>query len=205
MSIIRIVSLLAWIYISAFQRVRSLSLKLLQFKHISFPNFSLGAKDISAREPGGGLGKSMCFWLREVRRVLLGACFVIAGVTVFRRTVPCSCLGTQELQRDDEGQSGAAAGSLSALFRRVVNVCQSQFVVIGQVFPPPLVAKVTRLLLQRILNDPVYGVQVRTVLMSSVSRKRIFSGFTMVIPPGRQSVEAGSSRDLVPFPDCSTK
>lgn len=68
---------------------------------------------------------------------------------------------TQELQRDDEGQSGAAAGSLSALFRRVVNVCQSQFIVIGQVFPPPLVAKVTRLLLQRILNDPVYGVQVR--------------------------------------------
>lgn len=32
---------------------------------------------------------------------------------------------------------------------------------IGKVFPPPLVAKVTRLLLSRILNDPVYGVQVR--------------------------------------------
>lgn len=67
----------------------------------------------------------------------------------------------QELQRGEEGQPSTWTGSLSGLFRRVVSVCQSQFAVIGQVFPPPLVAKVTRLLLQRILNDPVYGVQVR--------------------------------------------
>ncbi|CBN78181.2 conserved unknown protein (Partial), partial [Ectocarpus siliculosus] len=59
------------------------------------------------------------------------------------------------------GQSTASEGSLSGLFRRVVTVCQNQFAVIGQVFPPPLVAKVTRLLLSRILNDPVYGVQAR--------------------------------------------
>ncbi|CAM9743759.1 unnamed protein product, partial [Ectocarpus fasciculatus] len=69
---------------------------------------------------------------------------------------------TQELQRGDGmGQSTASEGSLSGLFRRVVTVCQNQFAVIGQVFPPPLVAKVTRLLLSRILNDPVYGVQAR--------------------------------------------
>ncbi|CAN0144396.1 unnamed protein product, partial [Pylaiella littoralis] len=68
---------------------------------------------------------------------------------------------TQELQRGDTNQSSASAGSLSGLFRRVVTVCQNQFSVIGQVFPPPLVAKVTRLLLSRILNDPVYGVQAR--------------------------------------------
>ncbi|CAM9479806.1 unnamed protein product, partial [Ectocarpus sp. 4 AP-2014] len=68
---------------------------------------------------------------------------------------------TQELQRGDMGQSTASEGSLSGLFRRVVTVCQNQFAVIGQVFPPPLVAKVTRLLLSRILNDPVYGVQAR--------------------------------------------
>eukprot|EP00904_Undaria_pinnatifida_P003770 jgi/Undpi1/13394/HiC_scaffold_8.g03053.m1 len=68
---------------------------------------------------------------------------------------------TQELQRGDQDQSAASTGSLSGLFRRVVTVCQNQFAVIGQVFPPPLVAKVTRLLLQRILNDPVYGVQAR--------------------------------------------
>ncbi|CAN0373177.1 unnamed protein product, partial [Hapterophycus canaliculatus] len=59
------------------------------------------------------------------------------------------------------GQSLASEGSLSGLFRRVVTVCQNQFGVIGQVFPTPLVAKVTRLLLSRILNDPVYGVQAR--------------------------------------------
>ncbi len=46
----------------------------------------------------------------------------------------------------------------------MVSICQNQFAVIGQVFPPPLVAKVTRLLLSRILNDPVYGVQVGVVL-----------------------------------------
>eukprot|EP00752_Nemacystus_decipiens_P010830 g9629.t1 len=68
---------------------------------------------------------------------------------------------TQELQRGDVDQSAASAGSLSGLFRRVVTVCQNQFAVIGKVFPPPLVAKVTRLLLSRILNDPVYGVQAR--------------------------------------------
>eukprot|EP00903_Cladosiphon_okamuranus_P022367 g20571.t1 len=68
---------------------------------------------------------------------------------------------TQELQRGDIEQSAASAGSLSGLFRRVVTVCQNQFAVIGKVFPPPLVAKVTRLLLSRILNDPVYGVQAR--------------------------------------------
>lgn len=86
------------------------------------------------------------------------SCHVQAPVRPARPLI--GWLGPQELQREDEGQSGAAAGSLSALFRRVVSVCQSQFVVIGQVFPQPLVAKVTRLLLQRILNDPVYGVQV---------------------------------------------
>ena len=70
------------------------------------------------------------------------------------------------------GQSTASEDSLSGLFRRVVTVCQNQFAVIGQVFPSPLVAKVTRLLLSRILNDPVYGVQVRSnsSLSACVSR-----------------------------------
>lgn len=74
----------------------------------------------------------------------------------------------QELQRGDIEQSAASAGSLSGLFRRVVTVCQNQFAVIGKVFPPPLVAKVTRLLLSRILNDPVYGVQVRACAYARV-------------------------------------
>ncbi|CAM9953203.1 unnamed protein product, partial [Choristocarpus tenellus] len=59
------------------------------------------------------------------------------------------------------GNSGAAVDSLSGLFGRVVATCQSQFAVIGQVFPSPLVPRVMRLLLHRILSDPVYGVQAR--------------------------------------------
>ncbi|CAM9358850.1 unnamed protein product [Chrysoparadoxa australica] len=51
--------------------------------------------------------------------------------------------------------------SLSGLFGRVVNVCSQEFALIGKLFPPSLVPKVTRLLLQRILNDPVYGIQAR--------------------------------------------
>ncbi|CAN0427568.1 unnamed protein product, partial [Discosporangium mesarthrocarpum] len=69
---------------------------------------------------------------------------------------------TQKLQRGEEvGNSAAASDSLSSLFGRVVSTCQSQFSIIGRAFPPPMVPRVTRLLLQRILSDPVYGVQAR--------------------------------------------
>lgn len=93
----------------------------------------------------------------------------------------------QELQRGDIEQSAASAGSLSGLFRRVVTVCQNQFAVIGKVFPPPLVAKVTRLLLSRILNDPVYGVQVRVYEFVFVFSR------VHAVRPGR------SSRDFLAF------
>mmetsp|Transcript_6316 Transcript_6316/g.9453 ORF Transcript_6316/g.9453 Transcript_6316/m.9453 type:complete len:597 (-) Transcript_6316:737-2527(-) len=51
--------------------------------------------------------------------------------------------------------------SLSSLFGKVISVCQTEFPLITKVFPPIMAPKVTRLLLQRILNDPVYGIQVR--------------------------------------------
>ncbi|CAM9682371.1 unnamed protein product, partial [Phaeothamnion confervicola] len=73
---------------------------------------------------------------------------------------------SQRLQRIDGATAatagGAAAfGSLSGLFGRVIVVCQSEFGIIMRAFPAPLVPKVTKLLLQRILNDPVYGIQAR--------------------------------------------
>ncbi|KAJ1441108.1 exocyst complex component Sec10-domain-containing protein [Ochromonadaceae sp. CCMP2298] len=50
---------------------------------------------------------------------------------------------------------------LSGLFSVIDSVCQEQFTLIRKVFPPHSVAKVTRMLIQRIFNDPAFGLQAR--------------------------------------------
>lgn len=50
---------------------------------------------------------------------------------------------------------------LSGLFSMINNVCQEQFDIIQKVFPANEVARVTRLLIQRIFNDPAFGIQAR--------------------------------------------
>lgn len=50
---------------------------------------------------------------------------------------------------------------LSGLFSMINNVCQEQFSIIRAVFPTHTIAKVTRMLIQRIFNDPAFGIQAR--------------------------------------------
>ena len=50
---------------------------------------------------------------------------------------------------------------LSGLFSMINNVCEEQFEIIRKVFPANTVAKVTRQLIQRIFNDPAFGIQAR--------------------------------------------
>lgn len=50
---------------------------------------------------------------------------------------------------------------LSELFGSVGAVCQEQFSIIRKIFPPTSVARITRLLIQRIFNDPAFGIQSR--------------------------------------------
>jgi len=50
---------------------------------------------------------------------------------------------------------------LSGLFSMINNVCQEQFSIIRAVFPAHTIAKVTRMLIQRIFNDPAFGIQAR--------------------------------------------
>lgn len=50
---------------------------------------------------------------------------------------------------------------LSGLFSMINTVCQEQFSIIRNVFPAHTIAKVTRMLIQRIFNDPAFGIQAR--------------------------------------------
>ncbi len=50
---------------------------------------------------------------------------------------------------------------LSGLFSMINTVCQEQFSIIRAVFPAHTIAKVTRMLIQRIFNDPAFGIQAR--------------------------------------------
>lgn len=50
---------------------------------------------------------------------------------------------------------------LSGLFKMINKVCQEQFSIIMQIFPENTVARVARMLVQRIFNDPAFGIQSR--------------------------------------------
>lgn len=60
------------------------------------------------------------------------------------------------------GPGGLSPGDhLSELFATIIAVCAEQFDIIRKVFPQQTVARVTRLLIQRIFNDPAFGIQTR--------------------------------------------
>lgn len=50
---------------------------------------------------------------------------------------------------------------LSNLFKMITVLCQEQFNIIISVFPVNTIPRVTRLLIQRIFNDPAFGIQIR--------------------------------------------
>lgn len=57
--------------------------------------------------------------------------------------------------------TGNVIDQLSELFGTISLVCQEQFTVIRMVFPENAVVRITRLLIQRIFNDPLFGIQKR--------------------------------------------
>jgi len=57
--------------------------------------------------------------------------------------------------------NGNVIDQLSELFGTISLVCQEQFTVIRMIFPSSAVARITRLLIQRIFNDPLFGIQKR--------------------------------------------
>jgi hypothetical protein len=59
------------------------------------------------------------------------------------------------------GRSVSMIDNLSGLFSMINGVCQEQFEIIRKVFPSHTVARVTRALVQRIFNDPAFGIQHR--------------------------------------------
>lgn len=58
-----------------------------------------------------------------------------------------------------------ATDNLSELFGTISLVCREQFDIIRKVFPSSTVARVTRLLIQRIFNDPAFGIQSRVEMV----------------------------------------
>ena len=50
---------------------------------------------------------------------------------------------------------------LSELFSIIGSVCSEQFTIIRLIFPKHSIARITRLLIQRIFNDPAFGIQSR--------------------------------------------
>lgn len=51
--------------------------------------------------------------------------------------------------------------ALSEFFGLVSSLCQEAFTLIRRVFPPTSLLKVTRMLIERMISDPVFGIQVR--------------------------------------------
>jgi hypothetical protein len=73
---------------------------------------------------------------------------------------------SHHMNNNDMGGAGGMDGMslvdhLSGLFTMINNVCQEQFSIIRAVFPRHTVPKVTRMLIQRIFNDPAFGIQAR--------------------------------------------
>jgi len=50
---------------------------------------------------------------------------------------------------------------LSELFGSIGKLCNAQFSIIKNIFPKAIVPKITRILIQRIYNDPAFGIQGR--------------------------------------------
>ena len=67
---------------------------------------------------------------------------------------------------DDDGDGNGGGGddsldSLSQLFGSIGSICQQQFSLIRNIFPQNVVAKITRILIQKIFTDPAFGIQTR--------------------------------------------
>jgi hypothetical protein len=95
--------------------------------------------------------------------------------TVVNKTMPIvssSSSGGKSRAQSIYGSSSSSSGGavedhLSALFGTISNMCRDHFFLIREIFPTQFVARVTRLLIQRMFHDPAFGIQTRIELMLS--------------------------------------
>jgi hypothetical protein len=84
-----------------------------------------------------------------------------SGPMLFNLNLGLNMITGQNNGQTLNGGAGTLMDHLSGLFTMINNVCQEQFSLIRKVFPPHTIARVTRLLIQRIFNDPAFGIQAR--------------------------------------------
>jgi hypothetical protein len=65
------------------------------------------------------------------------------------------------VRRANSADADEMRDALSEYFGLVSELCEKAFTLIRQVFPPSASLKVTRLLIDRMVNDPAFGIQVK--------------------------------------------
>ena len=78
-------------------------------------------------------------------------------------SLPSILAGLGQTHNQNSHSSVVLIDHLSGLFNTINKVCQEQFAIIRLVFPPQIIARVTRMLVQRIFNDPAFGIQTKVV------------------------------------------
>ncbi len=78
-------------------------------------------------------------------------------------TIVAKQVQAQAARRQGNGADDAdeMRDALSEFFGLISALCQKAFTLIRQVFPPSASLKVTRMLIDRMVNDPAFGIQVR--------------------------------------------
>ncbi len=84
----------------------------------------------------------------------------------------------EEEEEDDEGVDSDVAvmemrDNLSEFFGLISTLCQRAFTLIRQVFPPSASLKVTRMLIDRMVNDPAFGIQVRVAQVFEAEESKV--------------------------------
>jgi hypothetical protein len=75
--------------------------------------------------------------------------------------------------------------ALSEFFGLISSLCQKAFTLIRQVFPPSASLKVTRMLIDRMVNDPAFGIQVRVAeVLDDQNTNNSSSGEELLLSPG---------------------
>ena len=75
--------------------------------------------------------------------------------------------------------------ALSEFFGLISSLCQKAFTLIRQVFPPSASLKVTRMLIDRMVNDPAFGIQVRVAeVLDDKNTNSSSSGEGLLLSPG---------------------
>ena len=97
----------------------------------------------------------------EMRRCAVPLCRYFNGGASLHNRYFNGVVMPKLLELQASGSAGSASDQLSSMFGAIHAVCSTHFRTIRRVFPPESVVRVTRMLVQRVLNDPLFGIQAR--------------------------------------------